>query len=213
MTENQTNHHYMNNYMNYCMNHYMNYNLYLDAPVDYSRIDQIKILKIKENLPLSDKLLKYIEESQIHYIEFGIDFNYSIDKLPSCIEHIFFHPASKFNQPLVNLPANLKTLILGSEYWETMEYLPCALLFLGYHKSKQHFIKKYGELEMPLDEIINTNLPNLVYISIPNDIARKIVVSSSIYTKKILKTSSDLYLSFIDLIKDKYYLDYFMVHG
>jgi hypothetical protein len=63
------------------------------------------------------------------------------------------------------------------------------------------------------DEIINTNLPNLVYISIPNDIARQIVFSSSIYTKKILKTSSDLYLNFIELIKDKYYLDYFMVHG
>ena len=31
-------------------NHYMHYNLYLDAPVDYSRINQIKILKIRENI-------------------------------------------------------------------------------------------------------------------------------------------------------------------
>ena len=168
-------------------NNYVYYNLYLDAPVDYSRIDRIKILKIRENLPLSDKLLKYIEESQIKYLEFGIDFNYPINKLPICVEHIFFHPASKFNQPLVNLPANLKTLILGSEYWETMEYLPCSILFLGYHKSKQHFIKQYGgESEMPIDDIMNTNLPNLLYISIPNDVASKIVFSSSIYTKKIL---------------------------
>ena len=194
-------------------NHYLNYNLYLDAPVDYSRINQIKILKIRENLPLSDKLLKYIEESKIKYLEFSIDFNYPINNLPLCVEHIFFHPASKFNQPLVNLPANLKTLILGGGYWETMEYLPCSLLFLGYHKSKQHFINKYGESNMPLDDIMNTNLPNLLYISIPYDVSTNIDYSSSIYTKKILKTSSAIYIYFINLIEDKYYLDYFMVHG
>jgi hypothetical protein len=199
--------------LNPSSNNYVYYNLYLDAPVDYSRIDQIKILKIRDNLPLSDKLLKYIEESQIHYLEFGSDFNYPIDTLPSCVEHIFFHQASKFNQPLVNLPANLKTLILGSEYWETMEYLPCSILFLGYHKAKHHFIKKYGELGINLDEIINTNLPNLLYISIPNDVASKIIFSSSIYAKKILKTSSNSYLNFISLIKETYNLDYFMVHG
>lgn len=198
---------------NSLQNHYMHYNLYLDAPVDYSRIDQIKILTIIENYSLSDKLLKYIEEFQIKYLEFGSKFNYSIDNLPSCVEHIFFHPASKFNQPLVNLPANLKTLILGSEYWETMEYLPCSILFLGYHKSSEHFINKYGKSIMTLDEIMNTNLPNLVYISIPYDIVNKINCSSSIYTKKILHTSSNLYLHFINLIEDRYNLDYFMVNG
>jgi len=193
--------------------HYLNYNLYLDSSVDYSRIDQIKILKIIENLPLSDKLLKYIEEYKIKYLEFGVDFNHPIDNLPACVEHIFFHPASKFNQPLVNLPTNLKTLILGSEYWETMEYLPCSLLYLGYHKFKLQFIKKYGDVEMNLDEVINTNLPKLLYISIPCDVAIKINFSSSMYTKKILKTSSDLYTRFIELIQEKKYLDYFMVHG
>ena len=193
--------------------HYLNYNLYLDALIDYSRIDQIKILKIKENQPLTDKLLKYIEETQIHYIEFGSDFNYSIDNLPSCVEHIFFKPSSKFNKPLINLPAKLKTLILGSGYWETMEYLPCSLLFLGYHKFKLPFLKKYGEVEMNIDEVMNTNLPNLVYISIPYDVVHKLNVSSRIYTKKILKTSSDVYENFIDLIKDHFYIDYFMVHG
>jgi hypothetical protein len=194
-------------------NNYLHYNLYLDAPVDYSRLEQIKILKIRENLPLSDKLMKYIEEYKIKYLEFCIDFNYPIDKLPTCVEHIFFHPASKFNQPLVNLPINLKTLILGSEYFETMEYLPCSLLFLGYHKYIENFKNKYGESTMHLDEVINTNLPYLLYISIPFNIARNIDFSSSIYKKKILKTSSDLYLNFINIIEDRYYLDYFMVHG
>jgi hypothetical protein len=192
---------------------YLNYNLYLDAPVDYSRIEQIKILKIIENLPLSAKLLKYIEELQIKYLEFSMYFNHPINNLPACVEHIFFYPGSKFNQPLVNLPANLKTLILGDGYNETMEYLPCSLLFLGYHKSKKYFIKKYGESEMNLDEVMNTNLPQLLYISIPCDGFDKINLSSSIYKKKILRTSSNLFTNFIDLIKDNYYLDYFMVYG
>jgi hypothetical protein len=191
----------------------LHYNLYLDAPVDYSRLDQIKILKIRENLPLSEKVLQYIEESQIKYLEFGADFNYSIDKLPTCVEHIFFHPSSKFNQPLVNLPANLKTLIIGNGYWETLEYLPCSLLFLGYHKDKSEFINKYGDVKKNLDEVVNTNLPKLLYISIPCGIASKINCSSSIYTKKILQTSSEPDTSFICLIEGKHKLDYFMVHG
>jgi hypothetical protein len=192
---------------------YLHYNLYLDAPVDHSRLEKIKILKIIENLPLSEKILRYIEESQIKYLEFGSDFNYSIDKLPTCVEHIFFHPASKFNQPLLNLPANLKTLILGSEYWNTMEYLPCSLRFLGYHKYRQQFIKKYGDVEMNLDEVINTNLPKLLYISIPVEVANKINCSSSIYTKKILLTSSQPDTSFISLIESKHNIDYFMIYG
>ena len=194
-------------------NHYLHYNLYLDTPVDYTRFENIKILKIIDNQPLSDKVLKYIEETGIKYLEFGVDFNYSLDKLPSCVEHIFFHPNSKFNQPLVNLPPNLKTLILGNGYWQSMEYLPCSLLLLGYHKFLSNFKKKYGESDMHLDEVVNTNLPNLLYISIPYDVCSKIKFSSSIYTKKILKTSSELYTSFINMIEEKHYLDYFMVYG
>lgn len=194
--------------------HYLHYNIYLDAPVDYSRAEQIRILKIRENLPLTEKLLKYITETNIKYLEFGIDFNYPIDNLPACIEHIFFHPLSKFNQPLVNLPSGLKALILGSGYWQTMEYLPCSLLFLGYHKTREIFTKKYSDAaSLSIDDIMNTNLPNLLYISIPCDIANKIDLSSSVYKKKILKTSSELDTSFIALIGDRYNLDYFMVHG
>ena len=196
-----------------CKNHYINYNLYLDAPVDYSRIDQIKILKIIENIPLSDKLLKYIEEYKIKYLEFGVDFNHPIYSLPACVEHIFFHPASKFNHPLVNLPANLKTLILGSGYWQTMDFLPSSLLFLGYHKTKTEFIKTYGNVNKNLNEVMNTELPKLLYISIPVDIYKNISIINNTYTKKILRTSSDLYTNFIELIEDKHFLDYFMVHG
>ena len=207
--------------------HYMHYNLYLDAPVNYSRLDEIKIMKIRENLPLTDKFLKYIETNEIKYLEFGADFNYPIDNLPPCVEHMFFHPASKFNHPLVNLPAGLKTLIIGAGYWETLEYLPCSLLFLGYHKSKQDFIAKFGSAGLiPLDEIINTSLPNLLYISFPCDVVNYIDMSSSgltnggqqtnkkqIKTKKILKSSSLPESSFIKLIEERNNLDYFMVHG
>ena len=199
--------------------HYMHYSLYLDAPLDNTRLEKIKILKIRENLPLTDKLLKYIETAQIRYLEFGIEFNYPINNLPACVEHIFFHPASRFNRPLVNLPSNLKTLILGGGYWETMEYLPCSLLFLGYHKSKKYFSEKYlyseydNNMMLNLDDIINTNLPNLLYISLPCDIIKNIDFSTSRYKKKIQKASSSLFNNFIELIEDRYNLDYFMVHG
>ena len=200
--------------------HYLNYNLYLDGPVDYSRIEKIKILKIRENLPLTDKLVKYIETAEIKYLEFCSEFNYPINNLPACVEHIFFHPASRFNRPLVNLPSNLKTLILGGGYWETMEYLPCSLIFLGYHKLKKYFCEKYlnGENDntgtvLNLDDVINTNLPNLLYISLPCDIFRNIDFSTSRYKKKIQKAASGLFNNFIELIEDRYNLDYFLVHG
>jgi hypothetical protein len=187
--------------------------MYLDAPVDYSRIEQIRILKIRENIPLTDKLIEYITEQNIKYLEFGIDFNHPIDNLPVCVEHIFFHPLSKFNQTLTNLPTRLKTLILGNGYWETMEYLPCSLRFLGYHKTRQSFTSKYGDAIVDIDEVMNTSLPNLLYISIPCDIANKLDLSSSIYKKKILRTSSELDITFIALIRDHYNLDYFMIYG
>lgn len=192
---------------------YLYYNLYLDALVDYSILENIKILKIIENQPLSEKLLRYIEESRIKYLEFGVDFNFPIDNLPACVEHIFFHPQSKFNKPLVNLPGNVKTLIIGDGYWQTMEYLPCSLLFLGYHKSRMRFIDKYGELITPLDTLINTNLPNLIYITIPHDITKYINLTSSIYIKKKIRISSQLDTDFINFIKNDYTIDYFMVHS
>ena len=192
---------------------YLYYNLYLDALVDYSRVDTIKILKIIENKPLTEKLLRYIEESHIKYLEFGFDFNFPIDNLPTCVEHIFFHPNSKFNHPLVNLPSNLKTLIIGDGYWQTMDYLPSSLLFLGYHKSKMQFINKYRETVIPLDTLINTSLPNLIYITVPCDITKYIDLTSSLYTKKKMKISSQLNTEFIDFINNDYTIDYFMVHG
>lgn len=200
------------NNQNQYKKHYLYFNIYLNSPVDYSRFENIKILKIIDNQPLSDKVLKYIEETGIKYLEFGADFDFPLDKLPYCVEHIFFNPNSKFNQPLINLPPNLKTLILGSGYWQSMEYLPSSLLFLGYHKFLSNFKNKYGESDMHLDEVVNTNLPNLLYISIPY-VSTKIKFLSSIYTKKIIKTSSELYTSFINLIEDKYFIDYFMVYG
>jgi hypothetical protein len=193
---------------------YLYYNQYLDAPIDYSKISKIKILKITQNIPLSPNLLKYIDDNKIKYLEFYSDFNYQINNLPICVEHIFFHPVSKFNHPLINLPANLKTLILGNGYWETMEYLPCSLLFLGYHKILRYFNEKNEhQTIVHIDEIINTNLPNLIYISIPYDICEQININSRLYKKKIIKTSANLYISFINFIEDKLNLDYFMVHG
>jgi len=193
-------------------NNMLYYNLYLDSPVYYYKLDHIKILAIKENLPLSSKLIKHIEDLQIKFIEFGIDFDQSIDNLPICVEHIFFHPDSKFNKPLVNLPINLKTLILGNGYWKTMEYLPCSLLFLGYHKFLTSFREKYNN-GLTLDDVMNTSLPNLLYISIPNHLCVALEFTSNIYKNKIMKVSSEPFWTFLNFIKEKYFLDYFMVYG
>ena len=64
-----------------------------------------------------------------------------------------------------------------------------------------------------LDDVINTNLPNLLYISLPCDIFRNIDFSTSRYKKKIQKASSSLFNNFMELIEDRYNLDYFLVHG
>lgn len=195
---------------------YLYYNLYLDSPVDYSRLKDIKILKIRENLPLTDKVIQYIIENNMKYIEFGEMFNQPIDILPSCVEHIFFHPNSKFNLPLVNLPCNLKTLIIGSGYWETLDHLPNSLLYLGYCKWTPEFNQKYPLGSTPKFEDMFPNLPaNVIYISIPTQIFNKIDFTSAtrIYKKNIIKCSSELNLQFMNLINERYNMDYFSVHG
>jgi hypothetical protein len=194
---------------------YLNYNLYLDAPVDYSRLENIKILKIKENIPLTDKLVTYIIENNIKYIEFGEAFNQPINKLPNCIEHIYFNPFSIFNHPLVNLPSNLKTLIIGSGYWETLDYLPSSLLYLGYYKHLSAFSKKYNSSIQKFEDIFTNLPPNILYITIPIPIYNKIDFSNVniLYNKKIIKCSTELAIQFINVINERYNMDYFCVHG
>lgn len=194
---------------------YLHYNLYLDAPVDIARLQNIRILKIRENLPLTDKLNAYIQENGIKYIEFGESFNQPIDALPSCIEHIFFNPNSKFNHPLANLPSNLKTLILGSSYFATLEYLPHGLLYLGYHKWSPDFTNKYGNGIIKFEDIFS-NLPSsLIYLSLPNIIQKNINFNNatSVYCNKIIKTSSELDMQFTEFINERHNQDYFCIHG
>jgi hypothetical protein len=194
---------------------YLHYNLYLDAPVNYSRLENVKILKIKENISLTDKLVTYIIENSIKYIEFGEAFNQPINKLPNCVEHIYFHPFSNFNHPFVNLPSNIKTLIIGSGYWETLDYLPSSLLYLGYYKSLTSFNEKYNSRIQKFEDIFPNLPPNILYITIPIAIYNKIYFSNpnAMYNKKIIKCSSELAIQFINVINERHNMDYFCVHG
>jgi hypothetical protein len=194
---------------------YLHYNLYLDAPVNYSRLENVKILKIKENISLTDKLVTYIIENSIKYIEFGEAFNQPINKLPNCVEHIYFHPFSNFNHPFVNLPSNIKTLIIGSGYWETLDYLPSSLLYLGYYKSLNSFNEKYNSRIQKFEDIFPNLPPNILYITIPIAIYNKIYFSNPnvMYNKKIIKCSSELAIQFINVINERHNMDYFCVHG
>ena len=64
---------------------YRVYNLFLDSEIDYSKLDKLNILIVKENLPLTQRLLDYISSNNIKFIEFMPAFNQLINLLPSCI--------------------------------------------------------------------------------------------------------------------------------
>ena len=54
--------------------------------------------------------------NSIIHLTFGEEFNQSVDKLPNSITHLTFGKDSGFNNPLDNLPINLKYLIISSTY-------------------------------------------------------------------------------------------------
>jgi hypothetical protein len=187
---------------------YITYNLYLDSVIDYNKLETLKILNIKENLPLSSKLIEYIKSNNIKFIEFSSNYSNSIDNLPSCVEHIFFQPNSVFNKPLKNLPYKLKTLILGDGYWETLDYLPSSLTYLGYHKSIYEFIRRY-DTAINIDTIIINLPPKLLYLSIPKELKDRINIPNTVYNNKIFKVSEEFPKKFLDLIMEKHNQDYF----
>jgi hypothetical protein len=193
----------------------LTYNLYLDQPIDYSKLADIKILVIKENLPLTTTIIKYITDNQIKFIEFSSIFNYPIDSLPICVEHIFFPSNSKFNYPMDNLPTNLKTLIIGNGYWHSLGQLPVSLRYLGYHKSILEFDKHFNSTNsgnspiVCIEDILESIPPNMIYFSIASELKERINIPNIIYGGKIIKVSEYCSSSFIDLIMERHNQDYF----
>lgn len=192
---------------------YLTYNLFLDSEIDYKKLDNIKILRIKDNLPLTDALLDYIIRNNVKFVEFMQLFNHSISTLPACVEHIYFPPLSKFNQPLDNLPPELKTLIIGSEYTYRLDNLPHSLLYLGYHRPILNISNQYPNTTNWLLQDVIGELPSrLKYLSLSVGLYNVLNWSVSIYDKnmKIMKNGETFPSTFINLIEDRYNLDYFM---
>jgi hypothetical protein len=193
--------------------HYLTYNLFLDSEIDYNKLDNLKILNIKENLPLTDALLEYIIKNNVKFIEFMPLFNQSINILPECVEHIYFPSISKFNQPLDNLPSNLKSLIIGSDFSYNLNNLPHSLLYLGYHRPFVHIKEQYpNERSWIIQEIIGDLPARLKYISLGVGFYNAINWHASIYNKniKFIKNGESFPSRFINLIEDRYNLDYFI---
>lgn len=195
---------------------YRVYNLFLDSEIDYSKLDKLNILIVKENLPLTQRLLDYISSNNIKFIEFMPAFNQFINLLPSCIEHIYFPPHSKFNQPLTNLPPNLKSLIIGGAYTHKLEFLPLSLMYLGYHKTHAELQKELNrtitEHSILLQDLIYELPFNIKILSISVSLKNCINWEQSQFNKhiKIIKNGNRFPETFIDLIRDAYNIDYFI---
>ena len=96
----------------------------------------------------------------IEYLRFGQLFNKSLDKLPQSITHIYFGYLAGFDQPINNLPQNLKTLELGFYFTQSLNCLPAKL----------ESLKIVGNFSHTL-EYLPVNLKTLV---IGNEFNRKI---------------------------------------
>jgi hypothetical protein len=187
----------------------LTYNLYLESPIDYSKLQNIRILTIKENLPITGALIEYISNNNIKFIEFVAGFNYPITRIPACVEHIFFPSNSKYDHPFDNLPPNLKTLIIGNGYWQSLDCLPVSLQYLGYNKSLQEFDKMYKGSIIKIEDILPIIPPNMIYLSISNGLIERLDFSSRLYNKKIIKISEYCPTNFTDLIMEQHNQDYF----
>jgi hypothetical protein len=77
--------------------------------------------------------------SSVKIIIFGNRFNKPLDNLPSQIEIIIFHTNSMFNQKLDNLPINLRGIILGKNFKQSLDLLPPSIEFIDF----PYYLDKY----------------------------------------------------------------------
>ena len=71
------------------------FNCNIIKPLDLTNFVSLKKIKYPSNI----ELIQFPDG--LEEIEFGIEFNSSIDNLPPNIKKIIFYPDSKFNQPLI----------------------------------------------------------------------------------------------------------------
>jgi hypothetical protein len=81
---------------------------------------------IKINFNYLDQDIQPFLHSEIKMLDFGFDYNYPVDNLPSKLEFLRLGP--NFNHPINNLPTSIKTIILsGTMFNYTVDLLPESL--------------------------------------------------------------------------------------
>jgi hypothetical protein len=84
----------------------------------YTIVGAINKLKIiLTDVPLIDSIVQLIQTHKIKYIELHPNFNYSIDKLPDCVECIDIK-SHRYNVPITKLPNNLKIFKLAATNYQ-----------------------------------------------------------------------------------------------
>jgi len=116
-------------------------------------------------------LMKYYDK-----IIFSSDFNQPITQIPANIKYLKF--GDDFDQSIDNLPANLEYLYLGWEFNHHLHYLPPNLLILDISKCKM----------TNLFDLSNINQNTTIIKSVPNSTSSSLfnVINESDITKGII---------------------------
>ncbi len=189
---------------------FINYtNNYLTFTINPTNMSKIYIYDFTPDI------LKKISDEQIQILIFDEYFNYPLPILPDCVEQLIFdtegfrvptkysdsnirynynfaYGKSRFNQPLNNLPRNLKYIIFpeDSEFSQSLENLPSSLEYLAtgwtYNKPIPY-------------------LPNLIYLWLGRKYSLALPKLSSKLQYLILEESFTQYLN--NLPQNLEYLD------
>jgi len=114
--------------------------------------------------PLSKNLLEIIRLNNINQLVFGMNFNQSLENLPSCVKTIIFK-SFHYDCPLDNLSNGVETLKLSKFYDRNIDNLPLSVqtIYFG-----EFFNQKLDELPFtiknlyfPITGKFNKKLSNL----------------------------------------------------
>ena len=99
---------------------------YYIKEVEDNNYKKYNVFVVHKNIPLDEKMIKEMEKYDCKVVEFEVQFNQSLcDNLPSRIEKIVFKEKfNKFNQPVDNLPKELKKITFGYHFNKPVDNLP-----------------------------------------------------------------------------------------
>ena len=106
-----------------------------------------EIYRFNENRPFTEDELEDLKNYEVLYL--GYKFNQPLDNLPDNIKHIIFitdeysNCWSYFNHPLENLPSKLESLeLMSCEFKQSLDYLPSSLKYLKLYLANPFYQEK-----------------------------------------------------------------------